>query len=488
MTLVTRLTLFALPALALVLVGFSSTLYIASGVQLRWSEEQRVGAILAVLATLAEDGRGGLEWESAGRDEVLARDSGIEGVRWTVRDGDGELIDCSEDRGRGKLPEVLGDRGRDSHGQPWRIERRVLRSARMKSLAPGRSAELVLSAGIGLAPSESTLRNLAITLALLSAFIWGLAALVGRWVCRRALAPLSLMAKAANEIGTDDPALRLPVASTRDELEDLGHAFNGLLDRWHEALERQRRFASDASHQIRTPLTAVLGQVEVALRRDRSPEEYRRVLGLVRDQSDLLRRIVEALLFLARSEPEARPPDFDEIDLVPWIEEQIRRRQDLKLGDAIRWHLPSDASFTVRAQPILLAQIFDNLLDNAQQYSAPGTPVDLRILREGDRVVLSVEDRGIGILPEDLARLFEPFHRSAEARRRNRMGVGLGLAVALRITRAFGGDLQAESQPGLGSRFYLALPSIEQPSVSARGLIESASRTESCPSSLEKPA
>ena len=116
---------------------------------------------------------------------------------------------------------------------------------------------------------------------------------------------------------------RLPLAGTGDELDDLSRAFNGLLDRVGESFERQRRFTGDASHQLRTPLTAMLGQAEVALRHDRDPAEYRRVLESVRGQAQHLRRIVEALLFLARADAEARRPELERIDLAAWAAEHL---------------------------------------------------------------------------------------------------------------------------------------------------------------------
>ena len=110
---------------------------------------------------------------------------------------------------------------------------------------------------------------------------------------------------AARDADAADPRTRLPLPGTQDELEDLGSAFNGLLDRLHEALERQRRFTGDASHQLRTPLTGLLSQVEVALRLERPPGEYQRVLKVVRAKGVQLRQIIESLLFLARAESES---------------------------------------------------------------------------------------------------------------------------------------------------------------------------------------
>src|SRR5262249_23486546 len=159
---------------------------------------------------------------------------------------------------------------------------------------------------ISLEPVHATLNRLAVVLAILSTGLWLTAALVGRRLCRRGLAPLTRMAESARTIRAADLTQRLPPPATRDHLAELGLAFNDLLGRLQESFERQRRFTGDASHQLRTPLAAMLGQVEVVLRRDRPAEEYQRVLALVHKQAGQLHLMVEMLLFLARADAEAK--------------------------------------------------------------------------------------------------------------------------------------------------------------------------------------
>jgi signal transduction histidine kinase len=267
------------------------------------------------------------------------------------------------------------------------------------------------------------------------------------------------MADQARTMRVDAGAERLAVARSGDELEALGRSFNGLLDRLHEALERQRRFTGDASHQLRTPLAGLLGQVEIALRRDRNPDEYRRTLEQVREQGEQLRRIVEMLLFLARADAEARLDNLTVLDLAAWLPDQLRRwdthprRRDLQVVSA--------GPCRVKAQGPLLGQLLDNLIDNALKYSEPGSPVTVRLDGDARGVRLSVEDEGAGIRPDDLARIFEPFFRSTQARLIDHSGVGLGLSVAKRIAEVMGGRLDAQRGEKRGSRFILTLPAAE---------------------------
>jgi signal transduction histidine kinase len=466
LTLTNRLSTSFLGALALILVGFSTALYALASASLNRSIDDRLDAALATLAVLVEDEPGGLDWERDERHVSLGRDSGHDQVRWRIINDRGDEVDRSPNLGD---PTILGEaapRRLDAKGRPWRVTHRQLRSAHLNLPVPAeskRSSVLLIEAGLPLEPVDRPLRNLAITLPLLSSALWGFTALAGRRLCRTALAPLTRMAADARGLGADEPGRRLPVAETGDELQDLALAFNGLLDRWQEALERQSRFAGDASHQLRTPLAALIGQVDVALRRERAPEDYRRTLATVRDQSDRLRRIVESLLYLARADADAGLPSLEVFDLSAWAVEHVRRRLD-EWGVGLDPPIvhPDGPSF-VRAHPALLAEVFDNLLDNAMDHGRGGGPIEVRIAREAGRALLAVEDRGRGIEPGDLARVFEPFYRSNDARRATPGGVGLGLAVARRIAVALGGRLEAHSQPGQGSRFVLSLPLAEAP-------------------------
>ncbi|MHB1562442.1 MAG: sensor histidine kinase, partial [Isosphaeraceae bacterium] len=298
---------------------------------------------------------------------------------------------------------------------------------------------------------------------LLSLGLWSLAAAIGRYFGRRALAPLALMAESARTMPFDDG--RLPSPGTRDELEDFARSFNGLLDRLHVALERQRHFTGQASHQLRTPLAALIAAIEVARRRPRTVEEHERVLDRLHDDSVRLWRVVEALLFLARADAEAALPDLEPIDLAAWVSDHLESWSAPDGGRAPDLHferIGDDESWT-RAHPPLLGQLVDNLLENAAKYSEPGTPITVRVGAVADTVLLEVEDVGCGIPPDDLARIFEPFYRSESARRLGRAGVGLGLAVALRIATTHGGTLTAESDAGRGTRFRVRLPRVPAP-------------------------
>jgi heavy metal sensor kinase len=450
-SLTTRLSTFFLAALALVLVGFSLVLLLLTHSYLHRQVDERLASALDTLAAIAEQEEGGLEWEPDQRHLALGRDDDEEQPRWTLRDEQGVVIDRSDNLHGADLP----------RGREWQSAERLVQAEHLNTSPqenPRRYRELTFAVAVSNVPAEKAFRNLAGALAGLSVLVWLGALLLGRTFCRRALAPVSSMAIAARSMGAADRNERLPVQRSGDELEDLGRAFNDLLARLEQSFERQRRFTGDASHQLRTPLTVMLGQVEVALRRERSAEDYRQVLALVQQQAGHLRQIVEALLFLARTDAEAGPANLEQIDLRVWLQDHLRHWSGHARATDLHVEVVGEEPFFARAQPLLLGQMLDNLIDNAFKYGGSDTPVMIRLTGSSGGASLAVCDTGPGIDPTHVPHVFEPFYRSPEAIQRGRVGVGLGLATAQRIAAVFGGEIVAESERGRGSCFTIRLP------------------------------
>jgi len=482
MSLSGRFLTLMLTTLGLVLVGFSAAIYAAASVALNRQVDARLSGALDVLAAAAEVHPDEVEWEPQERVLPLGMGGEAEELRWLVFDHHGSLIDRSRNLPDAELQAGWTPRDVDStwpsrlvdrEGRSWRVARRRIAAGlpTTGSRAAGDQPaplfidqpllarpSLVLTVGTPIGPTSATLTALLGFLAALGAGIWLVAALLCRRLSRRALEPLRRMAESARGLDAADPGWCLERAGTGDELDDLGRAFNDLLGRLHLAYDRQRRFGSDASHQLRTPLTVLIGQIEVALRRERTVEEYRRVLTSALGRSVQLGQIVEALLFLARAESDARPPEGEPIDLAGWAAGHLADRPGVTL------HQPSAADRpSIRAHPHLLGQLLDNLLDNAAKYAPAGTPIVVEAARSGPVAMLAVEDCGPGIPPEDLDRVFEPFHRSAEARRSGTPGAGLGLAVVRRIASAFGATATARNVPGRGCRIEIRFPDAGRP-------------------------
>jgi heavy metal sensor kinase len=493
MKLATRVSAFFLAALAVVVVAFSITLFLLARAYLQHDLDEHLGIALDALETTFDPQ---VELKSEERPGSIPQDLHDNGVRWAVFDSRGSMIagcwklaatDLAKIyRRRPTVGHIHGSFS-DQNGSSWRIVvslgptpglARVPFGARgndhadrgadgsqadAESSAVNSGVPLVFAAGAPLGPMEGSLRNVVWVLAGLSAGTWLVAAAVGRRLCDRALLPVTRMAKAACVMTPADSDKHLPIPGTRDELDRLAQAFNGLLDRLQEEFERQKQFTGDASHQLRTPLAALLGQLEVARRRERTVAEYQHTLDVVHGEALRLNQIVDSLLFLARAETEAGRPELDHIELVDWVEEHMNVWSAHPRAADLRTEVMIEGPAFVRVHCQLLGQLVDNLLDNATKYSPSGTPICVMLERSAHAFSLVVEDHGPGIAAKDLPHLFEPFYRSAEARRRGHPGVGLGLAVANRIAVIFGGRLRASSSPERGTRFVFDLPAADAP-------------------------
>jgi signal transduction histidine kinase len=173
-----------------------------------------------------------------------------------------------------------------------------------------------------------------------------------------------------------------------------------------------------------------------------------------------LKRIIEGLLFLARADSEGRLTELESINLSEWLADHLQSWSEHPRWNDLTLTAPSNEHAWVACQPALLGEMVNNLLDNAFKYSQPGTPVAIRVENLGDTVQLHIEDRGIGIRPEERAGLFQPFFRAEQARSQGIAGLGLGLAVAARLARAFGATITVDSAEGRGTRFTLLMPNV----------------------------
>ena len=280
----------------------------------------------------------------------------------------------------------------------------------------------------------------------------------GGWLlARRALRPVDRMSQSALRISAEDLSRRLERRGTQDEIDRLADTLNAMLARLQAAFAEMQRFTADAAHELRTPLTALRGGIEVALRAERSPDEYRRVLASSIEEVDQLIRLAEDLLLLSRSTvglSAARQP----VDLEPLCLEALELGVRLAKGKGVNVSMGATAPVVVQGDAGALRRALLNLVDNAVKYTPAGGSVVISLERAGQSVALVVEDSGIGIDPADARRIFEPFVRLDAGRSRDTGGSGLGLAIARSIVLAHGGTLEVQSRPDGGSRFTIALP------------------------------
>ena len=284
----------------------------------------------------------------------------------------------------------------------------------------------------------------------------------GYLLARRALAPVDVITRQAARISAERLNERLPLGNPEDELGQLALVLNRSLDRLQAAFDQLRRFTADASHELRTPLTAVRSVGEVALQDQRSPEEYHEAIGSMLEEVDRLTRLVDSLLTLSRAAASLMTLHANSILLMELVREAVQLVEVLAEEKKQKLAITGDSATQVPADRLILRQGVINLLHNANKYSPPGATINVRIMRRnGQHVVLEVEDQGPGIPAEYREKIFERFFRTDPARSREQGGAGLGLAIADWAVKAHGGFIELESEEGHGSVFRVVLPASE---------------------------
>jgi heavy metal sensor kinase len=307
---------------------------------------------------------------------------------------------------------------------------------------------------------ELALRRYLDTLLVLVPVGLGLAAIGGALLARSALSPVDRMSRSARRITAEDLRQRIAPGGTGDELDRLADTLNDMLARLDDAFAEMRRFAADAAHELRTPLTALRGGIEVALRAERSPEEYRGVLRSSLEEVDRLVRLAEDLLLFSRFSSGA-PMPRDRVDLEPLLVDVFDTATRLADGTGVTVRLGAVETAAVTGDASALRRALLNLAGNAVKYTPAGGKVELSLATGGSTARIIVRDTGVGIAPEDVARIFQPFVRLDTARARSTGGAGLGLAMTRSIVEAHRGRLHVDSSPGAGSTFTVELPLAE---------------------------
>ncbi len=321
-----------------------------------------------------------------------------------------------------------------AHGEQWMI--RVMTVHRPQADALGALRWIIVSA-------------LPVVIALL---VGGGYALTRRW-----LRPLDRMVMEADRITPDNLGRRLPVANPHDELGRLAAVFNTTLDRLEASFVTLERFVADASHELRTPLTTLRSVGEVGLRRSRTVEEYREIIGSMLEEAQRLQLLIQRLLELASAEGGAAVAQCSRLRLDDYVRACVSelailaeyRNQKLSLETT-----PCEA----HTDPVLFRQALQNLVDNAIKFSPDGATIRVVVGESGDTCSVAVIDQGPGISPESRAQLASRFFRPDSGRGRGQGGFGLGLSITKAYMRVLGGSLDYGEERPHGSAFRLTVP------------------------------
>jgi len=329
------------------------------------------------------------------------------------------------------------------------------------------SRPLILRVGYNLSPLRATVAESAGTLFLAFPFGIGLAGLAGYYLARRVLDPLAKMSTQADLITATNLDQRLPVENSNDELGQIAQILNRLLARLEEAFSQLRSFTSNVSHELRTPLAAIRSVGEVGLQNERTPAEYRDIIGSMLEEVSRLTDTVETLLIISRADAgqiqlHATQFEFSTLieeaaDLVQILAEE--KKQELKVSVV--------QSVQVVADRLLLRLAIVNILHNAVRYSPEHAPISVSVSQvsepsnEQTWVQCDVVDSGPGIPDGEQSKVFERFYRVDAARSREHGGAGLGLAIAKWAVEINGGHIGVQSTERGSCRFFIRMPALQ---------------------------
>lgn len=281
------------------------------------------------------------------------------------------------------------------------------------------------------------------------------AAVFGWFAAHRGLAPLRRVTATTRELSAERLGERLDPRDAPAEVRDHVEALNGLLARLEAAFQRLSDYSADIAHELRTPISNLMTQTQVALSRPRTSAEYQDILASNLEEYERIARMVGDMLFLAKAEEHALAHATEAVELAREADALRDFYEALAEERGIRIERAGEA--TVRGDRLMLRRAVSNLLSNALRHTPDGGRIALRIESAPDCVRLAVSNEGEPIAPDQLERIFERFHRASPRRDRHGEGAGLGLAITRSIVRAHGGDITARSQDGL-TTFTITLP------------------------------
>jgi len=281
--------------------------------------------------------------------------------------------------------------------------------------------------------------------------------LISLWIVNRSLLPLNLFSGTVRRITYKNLNERIDTQSGTEELIRLAESFNEMLDRLQKAFEVEKRIISDASHELKTPLSVIKTQCDVILQRSRTAEEYIEAIEMIKSSGNSMSGLVTDLLSLARLDSGLLSSTaFKDITLNACLEEAVNAVKVLAENNGVQIHLNCRDTISIPGAKERLTEAFLNVIENAVRYNRREGSVDIGLSGNDSHAEVMIKDTGAGIEDNDLKRIFERFFRADPARTSG--GTGLGLSIAKAIFEAHGGTIKAESTIGEGSRFIINLP------------------------------
>ncbi|WP_218147930.1 sensor histidine kinase [Hydrogenimonas thermophila] len=284
--------------------------------------------------------------------------------------------------------------------------------------------------------------------------LYVIALILGYRVITRVLSPVRTITQTAQTISKSNLSKRVPLPDREDEFYQLAKTFNTMLERLEKNFDKINRFNVNVSHELKTPLTIIRGEIEVALLKDRSIKEYKTVLQTILEETKTIQSIIETLLLLSKSDTKALKKRMLPLSLDTLILEAVEEKRQNANEQSINIVIKELESVTIVGEPTLLKRAIANIIDNAIKYSPPNTNIEITLNNSSD-TILMIKDSGYGIPYDHIDKIFDPFFRIESTNEKRVQGQGLGLSIVQWIVKLHNAKINIESEVAKGTIFKI---------------------------------
>lgn len=464
-----KLTLWYVLILAIILIAFSSFLYFTLSKSLYRDVDRKLRSLAELIASesvmpLSKFGLNNVDQALEGLMNLKPIGKFIQ-----VLDESGKIGNKSENLKHIELPITLtalknASRGIITFETSRSIGNIPLRIITYPIIEQGHPVKIIQIAS-SLEEVEDALNTLFIILIITVPSALLVAVLGGQFLAYKALKPVDYITQTARLITSKNLNQRIPPTKVKDEIGRLIETFNDMISRLDQSFRQIKQFTQDASHELKTPLTILKGEVEVTLRKERTPHEYQQTLKSNLEEINRMSQIVEDLLVLSKADSGELKIKKELVDLNQIIDEVISHMEVLAYDKGIRIErLNHNEDIQIIGDPLRLRELFLNLISNGIKYTEKGGLIRITIEKDEENglknpfIKVIVSDTGIGISKEDQIKIFDRFYRVDKARSRDQGGSGLGLSICKWIVESHKGEISVESELGKGSSFIVKLP------------------------------
>jgi heavy metal sensor kinase len=316
----------------------------------------------------------------------------------------------------------------------------------------------IIQVGTSLKKVFSTMNQFELIMLLFAPIILIITSLGGYFILTKALRPVKNAVQTARTITTEDLSLRIDNRGRKDEIGDLILTFNDMISRLEKSVEQIKHFSTEVSHELKTPLTIIRGEIEITLRKERKKEEYKKILKSVFDEAVKLQKMVNSLLFLSHIITQEDHFAYDRTPLDEIVLKAFEQSEALARKKKIKLTINRIDPVFILGEETLLSRMIMNVLENAIKYTQPGGTVELSLENRKNQVLLSVRDNGIGIPRKAIARVFDRFFTVDKDTRKGHDGLGLGLAIVKRIAEMHRASIKIQSVLSRGTTVKILFP------------------------------